>query len=434
MKFLHRHHPRILAFKQSLSQAKARWMHKIKTTDWVAVAKTSPGRLRTLSLAQIRNFKERKRRDQIRIVSLGIAVIALLISLVWYFGGSGFSNKGRPAIPVVAAPVTQGVFPVVVDGLGTVTSRKVATIRSQVDGQLEKVLFQEGQIVKAGDLLAVIDPRPYAAQVMQAEGKLNQDKAQLQNAKVILKRYQVLYKQDSIARQDLDSQAALVVQYEGLIETDQGALDNAKVQLSYTQIVAPFDGRLGLRLVDAGNIVHANDANGIVTITQIKPIDVLFAVPSDRLPPILDRFNAGDEMPVKAYDRDYKTVLATGILKSIDNQIDPTTGMIKLKAEFSNDDNNLFANQFVNAQLLIQNRDNSILMPANAILRGPQGSYVYVVDTENTVSVRPVKLGGVNADIAEVLEGLSVGELVVTDGFDKLRPGAKVNLAKPTGR
>ena len=430
MKFLNRHRPRITAWKQSFNKARSRWVHQLKTTDWVAVARATPGHLRTQATA----FKARKREEQVRIVGAGAAVIAILFGVLWFFGDSGPMKKGRPPIPVAVMPVTEGVFPVVVDGLGTVTSRRVVTIRTQVYGTLDKVFFQEGQMVKEGDLLAIVDPRPYEAQVMAAQGKLNQDEALLKDARVILKRYQVLYKQDSIARQDMDSQAAKVVQYEGMIESDQGALDAAKVQLSFTRITAPFDGRLGLRQVDAGNIVNTTDANGIVTITQVRPIDVLFTVPSDQLPLILARFNADNEMAVKAFDRNFKTVIASGILKSIDNQIDPNTGMVKMKAEFSNEDNSLFPNQFVNAQLLVEDRENSILVPANAILRGAEGIYVYVVDAENTVSARTIKLGGTNAQVAEVLEGLSVGEAVVTDGFDKLRPGAKVTIAKSPAR
>ena len=430
MKFLNRHRPRIAAWKQSFNHARSRWVQQLKTTDWIAVARATPGHLRTQAAA----FKARERREQVRIVGAGAAVIAILFGALWFFGDSGPMKKGRPPIPVAVMPVTEGVFPVVVDGLGTVTSRRVVTIRTQVYGRLDKVLFQEGQMVKEGDLLAIVDPRPYEAKVMAAQGKLNQDQALLQDARVILKRYQVLFKQDSIARQDMDSQAAKVVQYEGMIESDQGALDDAKVQLSFTRITAPFDGRLGLRQVDAGNIVNTTDVNGIVTITQVRPIDVLFTVPSDRLPLILARFNADNEMPVKAFDRNFKMVIASGILKSIDNQIDPNTGMVKLKAEFSNDDNSLFPNQFVNAQLLVEDRENSILVPANAILRGAQGIYVYVVDAENAVSARTIKLGGMNAQVAEVLEGLTVGESVVTDGFDKLRPGAKVIVAKPPAR
>ncbi len=380
-------------------------------------------------------FRAKQRREQVRLVTIAAAVLLALYGVLWLLDSDNSPfQKGRPPTPVAVMAISEGVFPVVVDGLGTVTSRRTVTIRTQVDGRLDQVLFQEGQLVKEGDVLAIVDPRPYEAKVMEAQGKLEQDKALLRDARLILKRYEILFKQDSIARQDLDTQTAKVTQYEGLISTDQGILDAAKVQLSFTKIVAPFDGRLGLRLVDAGNVVKAGESSGIVTITQIRPIDVLFTIPAEKLPPILTRFNEGKEMVVSAYDRNFKTVLATGVLKSIDNQIDPNTGMIKLKAEFVNDDNSLYPNQFVNAQLLIENRENAVLAPANAILRGAQGTYVYTVDAENTVAARTIKLGGVNGQVAEVLEGLTVGETVVTDGFDKLRPGAKVVIPKAAGR
>ena len=289
-------------------------------------------------------------------------------------------------------------------------------------------------MVAAGELIAVVDPRIYEAKVMQAKGKLEQDEALLRDHRIKLKRYQTLFKQDSIARQDLDSQGALVQQYEGAVEADKGALDDAKTQLSYTQITAPFDGRLGLRKVDAGNIVKTTDANGIVTLTQMHPIDVLFTIPSEQLPRILSRFNAGDPMPVAAYDRNFKTVLATGILKSIDNVIDPTTGMVKLKAEFANEDGTLFPNQFVNARLQIEDRENAILAPSNAILRGSQGTYVYVVDADKAVAVRVIRLGGTQGAQAEILAGLTPGDVVVVDGFDKLKPGAKVMVVPRTTR
>lgn len=435
MNFLNRHRAqirsRLAAWRTRYAQLQAHWIHRFKTTDWRHVARTSPDRLRN----EWATFKTRRRGEQIRIVAIVVVVLLGLFGVRWLLESDNSPlGKGRPPVPVAVMPVTEGDFPVVVDGLGTVTSRRVVTIRTQVDGRLDQVLFQEGQIVKEGDVLAIVDPRPYEASVMQAKGKLEQDKAQLRDARLILKRYEVLYKQDSIARQDLDTQAARVTQFEGLIEADQGALDNAKVQLSFTKIVAPFDGRLGLRQVDAGNIVKAGETGGIAIITQIRPIDVLFTVPADKLPPILTRFNAGEAMSVKAFDRNFKTVLATGVLKSIDNQIDPNTGMIKLKAEFSNEDNSLFPNQFVNAQLLIEDRENCTLVPANAILRGAQGTYVYTVDAQNVVASRPVKLGGMNSEVAQVLDGLTVGESVVTDGFDKLRPGAKVVIPKAAGR
>lgn len=435
MSFLKNHRTRmrhrLAGWQQQAHQTQKRLIAQLKTTDWQQAAKNLPGQVRT----GITRFKGRQRRDQIRILGKGLLVVLAIYGILWLLDSDNSPlQKGRPPIPVAVMPVTEGVFPVVVDGLGTATSRRIVTIRTQVDGRLDQVLFQEGQIVKEGDVLAIVDPRPYEAKVMEAQGKLEQDKAMLRDARLILKRYQQLFKQDSIARQDLDTQAAKVTQYEGLLDTDQGILDNAKVQLSFTRIVAPFDGRLGLRLVDAGNVVKAGEATGIVTITQIRPIDVLFTIPADKLPPILARFNEGKEMVVRAFDRNFKTVLATGVLKSIDNQIDPSTGMIKLKAEFSNEDNSLYPNQFVNAQLLIEDRESSILVPANAILRGAQGTYVYTVDGESVVAARPVKLGGVNGQVAEVVEGLAVGESVVTDGFDKLRPGTKVLIPKVAGR
>lgn len=435
MSFLKNHRTRLRQrlndLRQHATLAQRRLIDQLKATDWRQAARNLPGQIRSGVTA----FKARQRHDQARIVGIGIAIILAIYGMLWLFDSDKSPlQKGRPPIPVAVMPVTEGVFPVVVDGLGTAISRGTVTIRSSVDGRLEQVLFQEGQMVKKDDVLAIVDPRTYEAKVMEAQGKLEQDKALLRDARLILKRYQQLFKQDSIARQDLDTQAAKVTQYEGLLEADQGLLDNAKVLLSFTKIVAPFDGRLGLRLVDAGNLVKASEATSIVTITQIRPIDVLFTIPADKLPPILERFNAGNEMSVKAFDRDFKTVLATGVLKSIDNQIDASTGMIKLKAEFANDDNSLYPNQFVNAQLLIEDRENSILVPANAILRGAQGTYVYTVDAENVVAARPVKLGGINGQVAEVLEGVAVGESVVTDGFDKLRPGAKVLVPKAAGR
>jgi len=435
MRFIKKHgsrlRSRLTGWQQAYTRTQADWIQRFKTTDWRQVAQELPGQTR----ARWTMFRAKQRREQVRLVTIAAAVLLALYGVLWLLDSDNSPfQKGRPPTPVAVMAISEGVFPVVVDGLGTVTSRRTVTIRTQVDGRLDQVLFQEGQLVKEGDVLAIVDPRPYEAKVMEAQGKLEQDKALLRDARLILKRYEILFKQDSIARQDLDTQTAKVTQYEGLISTDQGILDAAKVQLSFTKIVAPFDGRLGLRLVDAGNVVKAGESSGIVTITQIRPIDVLFTIPAEKLPPILTRFNEGKEMVVSAYDRNFKTVLATGVLKSIDNQIDPNTGMIKLKAEFVNDDNSLYPNQFVNAQLLIENRENAVLAPANAILRGAQGTYVYTVDAENTVAARTIKLGGVNGQVAEVLEGLTVGETVVTDGFDKLRPGAKVVIPKAAGR
>ena len=433
MSLFNRH--RLAAWRQALGQITARWKQQLQQTNWSDLARTAPGRLRATAHHHVAAFKARSRRDQWLIGGGAFILVLSSFVLIGYLNGDGSPLKrGRPPIPVAVQAVTEGVFPILVDGLGTVTARREVVIRTRLDGQLDKVLFQEGQMVKAGDLIAVVDPRVYEAKVMQAKGKLEQDESLLRDHRIKLKRYQTLYKQDSIARQDLDSQSALVQQFEGAVEADKGALEDAKTQLSYTQITAPFDGRLGLRKVDAGNIVKTSDANGIVTLTQVQPIDVLFTIPSDQLPKILARFNAGDTMPVSAYDRNFRNIIAAGVLKSIDNVIDATTGMVKLKAEFTNDDNVLFPNQFVNARLLVEERDKAIIAPSNAILRGSQGTYVYVVAADNTVAARTVKVGGTQAAQTEVLEGLTPGDSVVVDGFDKLKPGAKVSVVQRPAR
>ena len=433
MSLFNRH--RLAAWRQALGQITARWKQQLQQTNWSDLARTAPGLLRATAHHHVAAFKARSRRDQWLIGGGAFILVLSSFALIGYLNGDGSPLKrGRPPIPVAVQAVTEGVFPILVDGLGTVTARREVVIRTRLDGQLDKVLFQEGQMVKAGDLIAVVDPRVYEAKVMQAKGKLEQDEALLRDHRIKLKRYQTLYKQDSIARQDLDSQSALVQQFEGAVEADKGALEDAKTQLSYTQITAPFDGRLGLRKVDAGNIVKTSDANGIVTLTQVQPIDVLFTIPSDQLPKILARFNAGDTMPVSAYDRNFRNIIAAGVLKSIDNVIDATTGMVKLKAEFTNDDNVLFPNQFVNARLLVEERDKAIIAPSNAILRGSQGTYVYVVAADNTVAARTVKVGGTQAAQTEVVEGLTPGDSVVVDGFDKLKPGAKVSVVQRPAR
>lgn len=422
---------RLNALRQSLGQTCTRWQQQLRGTNWSQV----PGRLRNVSRQHYQTFRARRLRDQWLFGIGALVLLVALLSLMGYLSGDGSPLKrGRPPIPVAVQPVTEGAFPIMVDGLGTVTARRDVVIRTRIDGQLDKVLFQEGQIVSSGELIAVVDPRIYEAKVMQAKGKLEQDEAILRDHRIKLKRYQTLFKQDSIARQDLDSQAALVQQFEGAVESDKGALEDAKTQLSYTQITAPFDGRLGLRKVDAGNIVKTSDPNGIVTITQIQPIDVVFTIPSDQLSLILNRFNAGDAMPVSAFDRNFKNIIATGTLKSIDNVIDPTTGMVKLKAEFANQDNALFPNQFVNARLLVEERHQAIIAPSNAILRGSQGTYVYVVSSDQTVSARTVTLGGTQGPQTEIMAGLAPGDSVVIDGFDKLKPGAKVNVVQRPNR
>jgi multidrug efflux system membrane fusion protein len=352
-------------------------------------------------------------------------------------GPAGKGGRGDAAsrpMPVVAATARQGSIDVVLSALGTVTPRNMATVKSRVDGPLLTVKFQEGQLVKVGDLLAEIDPRTFQVAVTQAEGQMAKDQALLANARVDLERYQTLLSQDSIAKQQVDTQEALVRQYKGVVDADQGAVDAAKLQLSFTKITAPIAGRVGLRQVDPGNMIHASDTNGIVVITQMAPTTAVFPVPEDNLPRITRRFNSGEAIPVDAFDREGKAKLATGKLASIDNQIDTTTGTIKLKAEFANADGTLFPNQFVNIRMPVERRDNVVLVPSPAIQRGAPGTFVYTVRDDSTVTVSPVKVGAVQGETTEVQSGVKVGDRVVVDGADKLRDGAKVELVDPNAR
>lgn len=348
-------------------------------------------------------------------------------------GGGGRFGAFDPnrVQPVIAVPARVADINLVQTALGTVAALKVATVKARVDGLLQDVLFREGQIVRAGDVLAQIDPKPLQVALSQVEGQLARDQAQLNNARLDLERYRTLLAQDSIAKQQLDAQESLVRQFEGTVKVDQAQVDNARLQLGYTKVSAPIPGRLGLRQVDPGNIIRSSDTAGLVVITQIDPITVVFTIPQDNLQRVLKQLKAGEKLAVDAWDREQKNKLATGFLISTDNQIDTTTGTIKLKAQFPNPDGLLFPNQFVNVKMVVDTRKGATVIPLAAIQRGAQGTIVYVVKEDKTTTLRVVKMGPTENDNVAIESGIAPGEVVVTDGIDRLREGAKVEVTVP---
>jgi multidrug efflux system membrane fusion protein len=335
-----------------------------------------------------------------------------------------------PSVPVGVATVKQRDFPVYLTGLGSVTAFNTVSLKTRIDGQITQVNFVEGQDVKEGELLIQIDPRPYQVALEQAQANLQRDEAQLTNAKVQYERMKALYDGGVIAKQDLDTQEASFGQYEGTIAADKAAIDSAKLNLVYTRITSPINGRIGLRQVDIGNYVTAASGASMAVITQMHPIAIIFTLPEDQLQAVRERMQKGT-LPVDVYSRDDQTKLSTGKLLTIDNQIDPTTGTVRFKAVFENPDNSLWPNQFVNVHLLLETRKDAITAPVSAIQRGPQGTFVYLVDNNNTVQVRPVQLALTQGNIVVIASGLQAGERVVTDGQEKLQEGSRVTPQAP---
>jgi membrane fusion protein, multidrug efflux system len=381
----------------------------------------------------------RKNRVALLIVAVVAVLLVVIVLIVRHRSqaaatgpGAGRGGQNGP-VAVAVATVTPGDIQIRIPALGTVTTLANVTVRTQINGTLQKILFTEGQLVRFGDVLAQIDPRPYEAALQTAQGNLRRDQSLLANARVDLTRYEGLVKEDSIAAQQLDTQRALVSQYVGSIESDEGQVKTAQVNLAYTRIVSPVSGRVGIRQVDQGNYVTPGDTNGIVVVNQVQPISVIFSVPEDNVSALLKKVRQGAAMKVEAYDRADAVRLAEGKLSTLDNAIDTTTGTVKLRAQFENADGSLFPNQFVNVSLLLDLQQNQLIMPNAAVRRGaPNGvasTFVYLVNADRTVTVRPVTLGTVDGERVAVASGVAAGDVVVTEGGDRLRDGAPVQLS-----
>lgn len=359
----------------------------------------------------------------------GLWLAAFAVLCIGVYGWSLHSRANKPVMKVPTVPVSAGIvksgnLDIYLNQIGTVTPFATVTVKSRISGQITKIDFKEGQLVNAGDLLVNIDPSPYQAQLDQYEGQLARDQATLANAKVTLERYGTLFKDGVIARQDLDNQEALYRQALGTVENDRGVIAGVKVNLSYCRIVSPIKGRVGLRLVDMGNYVQATDS--VVVIAQLQPISVIFSIPEDNIPEVVNDMHSGRQVPVTAWNRDFSKKIATGFLLTFDNEIDENTGTVKLRAQFANPDYALFPDQFVNASLLVKTVQDALLVPTAAIQSGAQGSFVYVVQPNSTVVQRQVKVGPTQGDLTAIAKGVSAGDKVVTDGLDKLQPGTKV--------
>jgi multidrug efflux system membrane fusion protein len=408
-----------------------------ETVDPDSVAKATPA---SPAAAPDVALAATPKRYQFGKIALAVALAAALIALGLRLENIGPSTlegtkpaapSGPPPQTVRAAPAVLGDMPITIDALGTVTPLATVTVKTQISGKLMQVGFTEGQLVKEGDFLAQIDPRPFEATLAQAQGQLAKDTSLYQQAQADLTRYQTLVKQDSIAHQQVEDQVFLVAQDKAAMASDQAQIDAAKLNIYYTHIVSPITGRVGLRLIDAGNYVQPTDALGLVVITQLDPISVIFTTPEDNWPRITSRFNSGAKLPVTAFDRSNVKQLATGVLTTFDNQVDTSTGTFKLRATFPNPDNALFPSEFVNVRLLVDTMSGAVLVPNSAIQIGSPGSFVYVVNADDTVSVRKVTTGPADPSHTVVASGLAVGEKAVTDGADRLREGAKVRLAPP---
>lgn len=341
-------------------------------------------------------------------------------------------HDGPRALPVVALPAKTGNFPVYLDALGSVTALNTVTIRSRVDGEVISVKYEEGQMVKKGDLLVEIDPRQYQAALQQAQGQLSRDQAMLQNAQADLDRYNAA--RETVSQQQIDTAKASVAEYEGAIKVDQGTIANAELQLSYCKITAPLTGKIGLRAVDEGNIVHASDSTGLATITQLQPIAVIFNLPEVNLPSVLSAAKDSQKVIADIFDASRTRKLASGALQAIDNQIDATTATVRIKAQFDNADGTLFPNQFVNVRLLVNTLNGVVLAPTSAVQNSPDTQFVYVVKSDDTVEMRPVTVSAASSDFSVIEKGLAAGEQVVTQGLDKLAPGMSVKAHGPSTR